>query len=94
MYTTRAFMTAADNGSVVVTRKDPLTINTFRDAVAEIEASLFNLRHLAATSNFDDLAVRENFRVNVTELKRYYERAERIALDEQANSSGADGSVD
>ena len=80
---------------LVVSNIDPLTIDNFDRAVAEIEASLFNMRFLAVETNFDDPAQRQRFRDNVVQLKRFYERAERLALDdEQKNPSSADGSLD
>ena len=83
-----------NNDSLVVSAKDPLDINNFDVAIAEIEASLYNLRFLAVETNFGDAAQRDRFRNNIIFLKRFYERAERIALDEQKNSSSAHGGLD
>lgn len=78
---------------IVTSPKDPLDVKTFEEAVAEIESSLFNLRYLTAETDFDNEQGKTRFRDNIVSLKRFYERAERIALNEQTNSSGADGGV-
>lgn len=65
---------------IVVSQKDPSTLQTFVEVIAEIEMSLSNLKILATVTNFDNADEREIYHVNIAYLKRFYERAERIAL--------------
>ena len=62
--------------------KDPMTITTFDQAIAEIESGLSELRQLALKTNFDNSDERQNYLDRVNYLKQFYERAERLALDE------------
>jgi len=63
-----------------ISSRDPMTIETFESAIAEIECSLSNLRRLALATNFDDPAERQNYKDNISYLKRFYECAERNLL--------------
>lgn len=63
---------------IVISNKDPLGLETFDNVIAEIEASLFNLRVLSLDTDFDNVEARQNFANNISYLKRFYERAERI----------------
>jgi hypothetical protein len=67
---------------IVVSQRDPSTLNTFSEVIVQIEMSLSNLKNLAIETNFDSLEERQNYYHNITVLKRFYERAERIALNE------------
>ena len=66
----------------VVSIKDPMSLNTLDEVVAEIKISLLNLKDLAKTIDFSITEQREKYYNNFTFLKRFYERAERIVLDE------------
>lgn len=66
----------------VVSQTDPSTLNTFAEVIAQIEISLSNLKILASETDFSVPDHRENYYNNITFLKRFYERAERLALDE------------
>lgn len=79
---------------LVVSERDPMTLATFEETIAEIEAGLFNLRFLASETNFDDPAQRQRYRDNIVQLKRFYERAERMALNEPENTPAANGGLD
>lgn len=68
------------NTSNVISSKDPMTIDTFDEVIAEIESSLSNLRLLALKTNFDNIEERQNYFDNVSYLKRFYERAESIVV--------------
>ena len=65
---------------IVVSQKDPSTLNTFGEVVAQIEMSLSNLRILALETDFNIPEQRQNYYKNIVHLKSFYERAERIAL--------------
>lgn len=77
----------------VVSPKDPSTLNTFAEVIAQIEMSLSNLKILATETNFDVPEERENYYNNITFLKRFYERAERIALDAPSYPPATNGSL-
>ena len=62
----------------VISNKDPMTLNSFDEIVAEIECSLFNLKFLALTTNFSNVVEHKNYYDNVSYLKRFYERADSI----------------
>jgi hypothetical protein len=79
---------------LVVSNKDPMMIESFEQVIAEIEGSLFNMRFLSSETNFDDPDQKKRFKDNVVHLKRFYERAERLALNEQTNTPGTNGSLD
>ena len=79
---------------LVVSNKDPIMIGSFEQVIAEIEGSLFNMRFLSTETNFDDPEQKKRFKDNVVHLKRFYERAERLALNEQTNTPGTNGSLD
>jgi len=64
----------------VISSRDPMMIETFEGAIAEIECSLSNLRRLAIATNFEDPAERQNYKDNISYLKRFYECAERNLL--------------
>jgi hypothetical protein len=64
-----------------VSSKDPLSLVTFDETIIEIEASLARLKQLAEQTNFSNVAERQYYQDNVNYLKRFYERAERIARD-------------
>ena len=66
---------------LVVSEKDPLSINSLDEVLEEIETSLYKLRILSSQTDFDDESQRQCYRDNIEKLKRFYERAERIALD-------------
>jgi hypothetical protein len=70
-----------DQRKLVVSAKDATLIKSEVAAVAEIESSLKSLRTLAAGTDFEDPAQKDNFSMNVNQLTRFYERAERLALD-------------
>ena len=74
-----------ENINVVVSDKDPMTINVFSDVISEIERSLSNLRVLALNTNFSRTTERQNYYDNITHLKRFYERGERILLNDNRN---------
>jgi hypothetical protein len=68
----------------VISNRDPMMITSFDGVVAEIERSLYNLRLLALETDFDDAEQRQNYSDNIDYLKRFYERAERMVLDNAA----------
>lgn len=68
----------------VISNRDPMMITSFDEVVAEIERSLYNLRLLALETDFDTPGQRQNYSDNIDYLKRFYERAERMVLDNAA----------
>lgn len=82
---------------IVISNKDPVGLTNFSDIIFEIETSFSNLRQLALKTNFSILEQRQNYYDNITQLKRFYENAERVLLNvnyEQAHSSSTNGSMD
>lgn len=80
----------------VISVKDPMLIVTFEQVIAEIECSLSNLRYLALSTDFSKSEQRQCYHDNVSYLKRFYERAERIVTDDvdgSANSPATNGSM-
>jgi hypothetical protein len=69
---------------MVISPKDPMMLATFTEVIAEIKFSLAQLKLLATEVNFDTDDGRKRYYDNIAHLKRFYERAERIALDEKA----------
>lgn len=70
---------------MVISSRDPMSIATFVEVIAEINFSLVKLRELANSTNFDNESERKRYHDNVSHLKCFYERAERIALDAKTN---------
>jgi hypothetical protein len=68
-------------GRMVISNKDPMAIESFEEVIAEIEKSLLNMRILALNTDFDVAEQRDNYHNNIVYLKRFYERAERLALN-------------
>lgn len=71
-------MLVRKNG-LVISDKDPLSLDTFEKVLAEIEASLSNLALLCTEIDFNNEQQRLECAVNVEQLKRFYERAEFLA---------------
>ena len=69
----------------VVSICDPMLINKFSDVIGEIECSLSNLRALAIGTDFSKTTERQNYFNNITHLKRFYERGERILINGNCN---------
>jgi len=70
---------------MAISTKTPLSLLTFDAAITEIECGLLNLRILTLNTDFTDSDARQNFGDNVTYLKQFYERAERIVIDGKTN---------
>jgi hypothetical protein len=70
-------------GQMVISNRDPMMINSFEEVIAEIEKSLLNMRILALNTDFDVKEQRDNYYNNITYLKRFYERAERLVVDNE-----------
>jgi hypothetical protein len=71
----------SDQRRLVVSAKDPTLLKSEVAVVAEIESSLRGLKNLAAVTNFEDPAQVENFSMNIGAMTRFYESAERMALN-------------
>lgn len=58
------------------------SINIFSDVLYEIESGLSDLRILTLNTDFSKTTERQNYYNNITNLKHFYERAERIIVND------------
>ncbi len=77
----------------VISQKPPTSIKTFVEAITEIESSLENLRTLILQTDFKNEIERQNVNDNVVYLKQFYERAERISINDTQHHPAANGSL-
>lgn len=66
---------------MVISNKSPESLKTIPEVMAEIKSALANLKEMSSFTDFKDQVQYDNFAQNVAYLKRFYTRAERIALD-------------
>lgn len=75
----------SENFLNIVSQKDPLLLNNFSDIISEIEHSLSKLRSLAINTDFSKITQRQNYYFNINHLKHFYERAERILINDNCD---------
>ena len=75
---------ALETSYMVISPKDPMMLMAFTEVIAEIKFSLSQLKALSQQVDFNTEEGKKRYYDNIAHLKRFYERAERIALDEAA----------
>ena len=65
----------------IISAKSPGSLVTFDEVFAEVKLSLFNLKEMAAVTNFFDAAEKKNYRDNLSVLCEFYTRAEYLLLN-------------
>lgn len=64
----------------IISAKSPGTLVTFDEVFAEIKLSLFNLKEMAAVTDFYNAEQKKNYRDNMAVLCEFYNRAEYLLL--------------
>lgn len=70
-----------NNTQFAISTVSPETITTFNEALVEIRKGLTQLRELSKITDFNNPDQKNFYTQNVTYLKQFYSRAERLALD-------------
>ena len=65
---------------IVISNRDPWTLETFDEVISCIVVSLYNLKYLAGQTDFSVFEQRKRFRDNLEYIRRFYERAERLSI--------------
>jgi hypothetical protein len=67
----------------IVPNRDTTQITNINDVLDLIETALDNLANTSSTTDLNIISERKNFLANVNFLQRFYERLERLTLDEK-----------
>ena len=66
---------------IVISSRDPWTLQSFEEVISCIEVSLYNLKFLSVNTDFSIPEQRKRFRDNLEYIRRFYERAEKMAIE-------------